>query len=291
MSVTEEYRIMPVLVPALGITAAYLLAVKPSGRRKWLNDYKIRLFAHRGLFDNHEGIPENSLAAFRRAADYGYGIELDVRLTKDNVPILMHDAKTDRMVRDERGDRVIGLTTDYTLEQMKRFHLLDTEEPVPTLAEALELINGKVPVIVEIKSEDMDPSMPVCEYANQVLSNYKGQYLVESFNPFAVAWYHKNRPDVIRGQLSEAFLKDPKYRTVAYFSVQYLLLNVVTSPDFIAYNVQHWRNLSRRITKDLYRAPAVTWTIRSQKKLDQLRDKYDLFIFEGFLPDRNKETE
>ena len=270
----------------LGITGAYLFAVKPSSRRDWSIPYRAWMYAHRGLYDNSTGIPENSLAAFRRAKEHGFGVEFDVQLSKDNVPVIIHDTFLDRMVRDENGGVVSGKTTDYTLAQLKSFHLLDSDEKIPTLAEVLELMNGEVPLIVEMKTEGAEREVPVCAKADELLQNYKGPYVVESFNVFAVAWYRKHWPEIIRGQLSEAFTANPKFRNAGGFGCEYLLFNAYTKPDFIAYDAKHWKNFSRNLIRKLYRCPAVAWTIQSKAELDAMKNRYDLFIFEGFLPEK-----
>ena len=273
------------IIPAvLGAAGACLLALKPSKRRDWAESYKSVLYAHRGLYDNSGGIPENSLAAFRRAKEHGYGMEFDVQLSKDGIPVVIHDTYLDRVVRDENGGTVSGKTTDYTLKQLKSFHLLDTEETIPTLAEVLELVAGDVPLIVELKTEGEEREVPVCEKADELLQKYCGPYIVESFNIFAVAWYKTHRPEIIRGQLSEAFTANPNYRTAGGFACQYLLFNCYTKPDFIAYDAKHWKNISRNLTRTVYRCPAVAWTIQSEEELAAMKNRYDLFIFEGFLP-------
>ena len=275
---------------ALGAAGAYLYAVKPSSRKDWVKEFAHVLYAHRGLYDNRRGIPENSMAAFRLAKEHGYGIELDVQLSRDGIPVIIHDNTLDRVVRNSEGTPVSGKTTDYTLDELKQFHLLDSEERIPAFAEVLELINGEVPLIVEMKTGDGDHQVPVCEKADALLQNYNGPYVVESFNPFAVAWYRRNRPEIIRGQLSEAFTKNPKYRRPSALASEFLLFDGITRPDFIAYNAKHWKNPSRNVTRKLFHCPAVAWTIQSQEELDAMRPHFDLFIFEGFLPENGQKS-
>ena len=129
----------------------------------------------------------------------------------------------------------------------------------------------------------------MCAAADALLQKYDGMYVVESFNPFAVAWYRRNRPEIIRGQLSEAFTRNPKYRKPSAFASEFLLFDGITKPDFIAYNAKHWKNPSRIVTRKLFGCPAVAWTIQSRAELDAMRPHYDLFIFEGFLPETESE--
>ncbi len=280
-------KLRNIIIPLSAVSGAYLFSISPGMRRHPDTDrLKGFLFAHRGLHDNSAGIPENSLAAFRKAADEGYGIELDVQLTEDGIPVILHDFYLKRMVRDKDGNAPEGKVRDYTLAGLKEFHILDTEEKIPEFREVLETVAGRVPLIVEYKAEDTD--MSVCVKGNELLSGYEGLYCVESFNPYAVYWYRRNRPDIIRGQLSERYLKEPKYRKPLYFAMENLMLNFLTRPDFIAYDRKGAGNLSRRICRKLYGNTAVGWTIRDQEQYEDAKKQYDIIIFDSFLPEVQK---
>jgi len=273
-----------IVLAGLSLAGAYLLALRPSGRRKWAENYRKVLFAHRGFHDNASDRPENSLKAFAEAVNRKYGIELDVQLTKDGVPVVFHDFTLDRMVRDREGRPVNGKLSDYTLEELNRFHLLNSRERIPLLEEVLKTAGGKVPLIVEIKMENSDRSCEVCRKADQLLSEYKGDYVVESFNPRAVLWYRRNRPDLIRGQLSDGFRKETG--SLKYLPFEYLLTNFLTRPDFIAFNWKYASNLSRRITRSLYRCPSVAWTIRDRSVMEEMKKQFDILIFDSFDPEK-----
>lgn len=230
-------------------------------------------YAHRGLFDNKTLAPENSLAAFRKAVEAGYGIELDVQLSKDKKLVVFHDATLKRMCNVE------GNVWDYTLEELKKFHLADSHETIPTFEEFLEVVNGKVPFILEYKLDVAQTQ--VCELANEVLKNYKGIYCIESFHPLALMWYRKNRPDVLRGQLCEEFFRTEKFKgRPLYFALSYLVFNFLTRPDFVAYNHEHAHNISRRVCRKLG-ALSVSYTIKSKAEYERAKDKFDLFIFDS----------
>lgn len=273
------------LLGAGGLAGAYLFALLPSNRREWMKDFDSVHYAHRGLYDNEKGIPENSLAAFRNAIDHGYGMEMDVQISSDGIPVVFHDDTLDRMARDADGNPVHGRVIDRTFEELRRFHLLNTEEKIPSFQEFLDLVQGRVPLIIELKTLEGDRECRVCAIADRLLQNYNGKYAVESFNPYAVRWYRRHRPEITRGQLSEAFTKNPQYRRPSYFASEHLLLNCMTKPDFIAYNAKHHRNLSRRLVRRVFHAPSVAWTIQSADELKEMNDRYDLFIFEGFMPE------
>ena len=219
------------------------------------------------------------MKAFKKAVDAGFGMEMDIQLTKDGQMVVFHDFSLKRMCGVE------GKVCEYTFEELQQFSLLKSEEKIPLFTEVLKLVDGKVPLIIEYKIETPDAS--VCEVGNEILKDYKGVYCIESFNPFGVHWYKKHRKDVVRGQLSEEFLKNGSPKTPVYFIVAKLLTNFWTKPDFIAYNALNYKNWSRRICRNLYGNLAVTWTIKSQEQLDEMRKYFDMFIFDSFVPDPN----
>lgn len=255
----------------------YLLAIMPRfGMQKQRERYTKTLYAHRGLHDNKGEAPENSMAAFQKAVKAGYGIELDVQLTKDGVPVVFHDFTLDRICHQE------GKVCEYTWEELKNITLCESKETIPGLAEVLRLVNGQVPLIIEYKVEWMDIS--VCAAVDKLLKDYKGVYCIESFNPLVLLWYRRYRNDVFRGQLSDAFIKTGEFKGLLYVLLQNLLLNWMTKPDFVAYNHKYERMLSRRLCHGLYRNTAAAWTITSSEELENARGKFDIFIFDSFLP-------
>ena len=257
----------------------YLLAIMP--RMLHRPDYSRLLgwhYAHRGLHNNESDAPENSMAAFQKAIEAGYGIELDVQLTKDRIPVVFHDETLNRICG------VDGKVRDYTYQELQQFTLCNSKEHIPLFADFLKLVNGKVPLIIEIKiHENVDT---VCSMADELIKEYKGIYCIESFHPFAVKWYKEHRPEVIRGQLSSNFNKPGKRESASMFMVHYLLTNFLSKPDFIAYDHHHKNNISRLLCRYLYGALSVAWTIRSQEELTAAKDAFDLFIFESFIPEK-----
>ena len=234
-------------------------------------------YAHRGLFNNNSDAPENSLAAFRLAVQNGYGIELDVQLSKDGIPIVFHDATLKRMCG------IDGKVWDYTLAELKQMKLASSNETIPTFEEALAVIAGKTPIIVEYKLDRVQTK--VCELGNELLKkyerNYHGVYCIESFHPLAVIWYKKNRPDIVRGQLSMEFWRDEKQKDKKYLIIlAFLLSNVASRPDFISYQHTDYKNLSRRLCR-LMGALSVTYTIKSTEQYEKVKDQFDLFIFDS----------
>lgn len=233
------------------------------------------LYAHRGLHDNDSEAPENSLSAFRKAVEAGFGMELDVQLSKDKIPVVFHDFDLKRVCGAE------GKVSDYTLQELKRFRLYGSDEQIPTFAEVLELVNGQVPLIVELKGDNMDISL--CPIADKLLREYQGLYCVESFNPLMVIWYKKHHKEIFRGQLSEKFFTNGK-KNVLHFLLENLMLNFLSKPDFIAYKCTDYDALARRLCCGLFKATAVTWTVKSAEELKEMQKHFEIFIFEGFMP-------
>lgn len=268
---------------AAALAVLYLLAIMPRMfNRPDTTLFRKIYFAHRGLHDNAGDAPENSMAAFRKAAEAGLGMELDVQVTKDGVPVIFHDFKLERICGVE------GKVVNRTYEELQSYTLCQSDERIPRLADLLEMVEGRVPLIVEIKAETADVSC--CAAIDRLLRAYQGPYCIESFNPMVLWWFRRNRGTVVRGQLSSNFRKEGEYWNLLYFAMTHLLFNFLTKPDFIAYNHKFSEEPGRRICRHLYRHPAAAWTIRSEQDLEAHRGEYDVFIFDSFLPARVKQS-
>ena len=187
------------------------------------------MIAHRGLFDNHSEAPENSLAAFRKAVDQGFGIELDVQLTKDGKLVVFHDFDLKRMCGIHKK------LTELTYAELEQYSLKGSTEKIPLFSAVLDLIAGRTPLVVEIKvGYDYKATT---EAAAEMLSQYSGVYCMECFNPLALVWYRRHNPKVLRGQLSmDFFHSEDKMPKIVRFFLTNLLLNFCAKPDFISYN-------------------------------------------------------
>lgn len=260
------------------LAGLYLLAIMPKMRRR--PDYAPffgRYYAHRGLFDNHSDAPENSLAAFERAVQRGFGIEMDIQLTRDNIPVVVHDFDLRRVCGADVRVR------DLSYEELSRYTLFDSQEHIPAFADVLQAVNGRAPLIIEYKLDGLNHRL--CEAAAPLLRAYQGLYCIESFHPLPLLWYKKHRPDIVRGFLSTSFERKTFWKNPPlYGAMTAMLTNFLTKPDFIAYNHLHKNNLSRRLCRDLYHALSVAWTIKSETQLAQNQADYDLFIFDSFIP-------
>lgn len=239
---------------------------------KWLTDTYV---AHRGLFDNDNGIPENSLPAFVKAAENGFGIETDVQMSKDGVLVVFHDETLKRMTGAE------GKLTDYTFDELRRLRLKDTDCIIPTFEEFLEAANG-VNLIVEIKTHDDIGEVEQKTY--DALKTYKGHYCIESFNPFIIRWFKKHAKEVIRGTLSCSFEGLPwsKYKKRMLADLKLCKWN---GSQFIAYDAETIRD-NKAVKKFGKTIPIICWTIKSQQQYDELCDCFDNIIFDSFVPIR-----
>ena len=257
---------------------AVLWASAPGGRKCALEKYKRVKFAHRGL--HGEGRAENSMSAFRAAKDAGFGIELDVRLSSDGELVVFHDPTLDRVCGVE------GRVIDKTAEELAALSLSGTEDGIPTFREVLTLIDGAVPLLVEIKHDLGEGG--VAEKLAEVIADYKGDYIVESFNPLALRKMRELMPCVPRGILSMRYSEEPQYRgKLLYFLLENMLLNFLMRPDFIAYEkTGHANPVLRRIRRKRG-TPLFAWTVRSEREeADTVSDGFDSIIFENYIPEK-----
>lgn len=234
--------------------------------------------AHRGYFDNESDAPENSLAAFQRAIDHGYAIEIDTQISADGTAYVLHDAS---LLRSSGVDRNIRDMTDAEIAECRLF---GTDEKIPTLAEVLGLIDGQVPLLIEIKGGAGDDVGAISAATAEQLDAYDGAYLVQSFNPFALKWFKDNRPEVVRGLLAKDFIADPEGQSIVNrIALTTMLTNVLARPNFISYELKSYQQLTFRAMQGLSDIPIFAWTLKSQEELDAARAAgFDGFIFDSF---------
>ena len=224
------------------------------------------IISHRGIYDNKK-IFENTLPAFKKALSKRYIIELDIHLTKDNNIIVFHDYNTKRMTNI---DKVVEESTYQELNKQKILH-------IPTLEEVLKLVNGKVPLLIEVKQNQKEGELE--KKLMDILKKYNGQYAIQSFNPKTIYWFKKNNPNVIRGQLSYS---NHSYNPIKRFIFRKMFFNLITKPNFISYR---YNDLTiKQINK--YRKKGIiiiAWTINSKKNYEKYKDIYDNLIYENFI--------
>lgn len=254
----------------------YLLALQGRTGHPLLEELRRWNYAHRGLHGN--GLPENSMAAFRAALEGGYGIELDLHLLKDGNLAVIHDSLL------KRTTGAAGRIEDLTTEELKNYHLEGTTETIPTFREVLELFGGKAPMIVELKPVGGNHAALAQEACRQ-LEGYTGSYCIESFDPRCLFWLKKHRPQIVRGQLSMNFFRNPQGQPLPIqAALTCHLLNFLSRPDFIAYKFADRNRLGCFLCRRLWHIQGVSWTIRTPEDHAQARKEGWLSIFEGFRP-------
>lgn len=236
--------------------------MKQQERTAFIDHY--RQVAHRGLHDRELGIPENSLPAFARAVEQGKAIELDLHATADNRLVVLHDFQLKRMTG------VPGIVEEWTLEDLRKLRLQGTDAHIPTLDEVLELVDGKVPLLLEIKSERLGEVGRLEPVLMKRLASYQGEFILEAFNPEVLVWLHRHAPQYIRGQLGNL---DDENRQFKFYS-RHLMFNPLSRPDFIAFDIQKI-DYKLRLACKKHGLPLLGWTIRTEaelKKADRLCD-------------------
>ena len=230
-------------------------------------------YAHRGLHDGNTGdTPENSLTAFELACREGYGIELDVQLSKDGEVMVFHDYTLIRMTGVDKK------LCELTAAELCELKLADTEQRIPTFSQVLELVGGRVPILVELKGESFDTAL--CPKVAEMLSQYEGDYCIESFNPLLIKEMKKHLPESYRGLLYTNACRDKKKATLINVAVSLMLLNFLAKPDFIAFNKADRGSLPVKLTTRFYRATRFVWTVKTAEELDVAHENREHPIFE-----------
>lgn len=259
------------------VTAAGICALRGRADHPGMEALRGWGYAHRGLHSEH--IPENSMAAFRAALEKGYGIELDIHLMKDGNLAVIHDAS---LLRTAGADVRIE---DLTAADLEIYRLGDTDEKIPLFRDVMALYEGKAPMIVELKPVG-DNYAALAEAACDILKDYQGVYCMESFDPRCIRWLKKNRPEIIRGQLTENFVvNNQKLLLPLRFVMTHNLLNFATLPDFVAYKFMDRRHsVTTALCRKLWNIQGVTWTLKTREEYDIALQEGWLPIFEGFEP-------
>ena len=224
-----------------------------------------RPVAHRGL--HGEGIPENSEAAYANAISHNYPIEMDVQLTKDKKLVCFHDDNMKRMT----GEDV--LVWNKTLGEIREMRLSGGDERIMEFGEFLSFVSGRTPLVIEIKTTP--DYKTVADKTLEALKGYKGEYVVQSFDPRIMKVVRLAAPEIIRGQL----ICRKRHKDVAWvkdFLLRNGLLNFMSKPDFINMNVE-CLPVPKRIKKD---RRVISWTIRNEEDRKKALTYADNIIFE-----------
>ncbi|MBQ2999335.1 MAG: glycerophosphodiester phosphodiesterase [Clostridia bacterium] len=271
---------MAILIVLASVLAALLLLfflyllffVRP--RAKQPTDTRLLCdYAHRGLHGG--GVPENSLAAFEKACAAGFGIELDVQLSRDGEVMVFHDYTLVRMTGVEKK------LCELTAEELGALHLAETDEKIPTLREVLSLVDGRVPLLVELKGENGNTAL--CPKVAELLREYRGPYCIESFNPLLLRAMRREMPDVFYGLLYTNLWREKKgnkKRSALDVLLSAMVFNFLAKPNFIAYKESYREELCVRLATKFYRAPRFVWTVRSKENMELAHRRSEHPIFE-----------
>ena len=221
-------------------------------KSNFLKEYVI---AHRGIYDNKK-IVENTIGSFIKAINKGYAIELDLHLSKDNKIVVFHDDKLERLTNKK------GFIKDKTVEELKKIKLLNTDNYIPTFDEVLSLVNGKVPLLIELKYDIRGFKLE--REVSKMLKDYTGEYAIQSFNPKTIIWFRIFKNKIIRGLLISN-------RTIKIFNS--LKLINLCKPDFININKELVNN--KIISK--YKGIKLIYSVDKSEK-DKYSDKCDNMI-------------
>lgn len=253
-----------------GLFLLVCYGIAPNQKRD-VSAFRGKKYAHRGLHNSE--VPENSLWAFRRAVEKHFGVELDVQMTKDGLPVVFHDGTLKRMCGVE------GSVKDYTYDELCKLNLKETNETIPLLRDVLEVL-GDTDLICEIKSDNGVKNYELCEKAYELLKAYKGNYCIESFSPYLVEWFKKNHPGIIRGQLS-CHVQGTGHGKVSDWMLTNLLVHYLSRPDFIAYEFRDAKkSFGLRLVRKLFNPFCICWTPKGEEEIAQALKEFDTIIFE-----------
>lgn len=235
----------------------------------WLLDVPI---AHRGL--HGPGAPELSLAAMRRAINAGVAVEIDVRTCLDGI-IVIHDEDTERVT----GVRLV--VADRNLEDLQALTVHDSPEPLPTLDEVLAVIDGQVPLLIEVKHAI--PATTIGPAVLAALAGYEGAWALQSFDPRILRWFQRSAPHTVRGQISGDLSHEGLSRSRRLL-LEAMIANVVTRPDFIAWDVDALPSPILTFWRTILRCPVLAWTVQTEAHLERARGSHAGLIFEDLDP-------
>jgi len=244
----------------------------------WLTQ---RPIAHRGLHDAKTGVIENTPGAVKAALSYGFAIEADLQISKDGEAMVFHDKTLERLTTST------GQVSARTAKQLKRVNFKNTKDRMWSLEELLQLVQGLVPLVIEIKNQ-WDNVGPLEKRVAEVLSNYDGPACVMSFNPQSIITLKELAPTLTRGLVAGKFINDTVWGHLnnrQRFKMRHLLYGFEAEVDFIAYHVKALPALAPWISRAILRKPLLSWTVRNEQDQRTVERWADQMIFEGFVPD------
>ena len=242
----------------------------------WLTE---RPIAHRGLHDRTTLI-ENTVAAADAAILGGFGIECDVQLTADGDAVVFHDFTLDRLTD------ATGKVIDKTADELAAVPMKSTVERIPTLTRFLDMIGGRVPLVLEIKSA-FDHDLRLTQRTAAVLRDYNGPVAVKSFDPFIVKALIDLTPDRPRGLVGEHDYVDKSWDGLTP-ERKHIMANLLhwpeTRPDFVSWQVKDLATAAPFLARMGMGVPVMSWTVRTPEQRAMAERWADQMVFEGFVP-------
>jgi glycerophosphoryl diester phosphodiesterase len=229
-----------------------------------------RPIAHRGYHDLNRARWENTLSAFEAAAGRGFSIECDVHLSADGVPVVFHDGELKRLTGQD------GPVYERTAAELAQMRIGGTADHVPTLAEMLARVAGRVPIVIELKGIEGKDDGLVARVA-ECLRSYLGKAAIMSFDHWLVRRFADDAPGIPGGLT--AWKKEPA-DLEQHFS---MLAHPIS---FVSFGVADLPNRFISIVREKLSMPVITWTVRDQAAVDLTRRYADQMTFEGFDPDK-----
>ncbi|MEW6256532.1 MAG: glycerophosphodiester phosphodiesterase family protein [Pseudomonadota bacterium] len=236
--------------------------------------------AHRGLHDAHRGIVENSRSAILSAIASGFGVEIDVQMSADHDVVVFHDTHLDRLT-EARGP--VRARSSAALQALA---LRDTRDSIPTLKDVLALVDGRAPLLIEMKSS-FSEDMSLAEACVAILASYRGPFALMSFDPGLVSRVRARAPHILRGIVAEGRYEAgawPLLSRALRARLPYLLHWPATRFHFVAYRLGDLGHVAPRIAR-WSGIPVLTWTVRSAVEAERASGFADQIIFEDFVPE------
>lgn len=243
-------------------------------------DWLRRPIAHRGLHDEASGIVENSASAVEAAMAKGYAVEVDLQCAAHGAPIVFHDRTLDRLTAER------GAVADRDADALCGIPLRNSKDCILSLDRLLGIVDGRVPLLIEVKSTWSDDRTYERNIA-EALRAYSGNVAVMSFDPECVAAFRELAPSLPRGLVAERFDDKqhwPDLSASQRFAMRHMLTAAIARPDFIAYDIKALPALAPGIARDVFRLPLLTWTVRSEADKANAQLFADAMIFEGIVP-------
>lgn len=241
----------------------------------WGSDWYLKFpIAHRGYHQGDE-VPENSLASFKACIEKKLPIELDVHILTDGTALVFHDDTFERMTGYHKDVYI------STYSEVANLKLLKSEEKVPTLQDVLALVDGQVPLVIELKCLKHDGRLE--HQVHNLLRSYHGPYSIQSFNPYTLLWFKRYAPAVTRGFLSGSY-HDSKLSLIEKLILKSMVMVLIIKPHYIGMESSYLWSPMLRLANLFMKIPIVAWCITSKAEAGKLPKFVSNIIFEGFDP-------